>query len=99
MRCIVCGGHATWERTVFKGTEPTRVRLCDACQAKVQADTRIARIKDAIEAHFRTVPYLELEGAAGTERLRADLNLILNNALKPVTVRGVLIFNMQLRRK
>ncbi|MHC4939603.1 MAG: hypothetical protein ACYTHK_11585 [Planctomycetota bacterium] len=47
MKCIVCGGHSTWERTVFKGMEPTRVRLCDACQAKVQADARIARIKDA----------------------------------------------------
>ena len=47
MRCIVCGNHATWERTVFKGTEPTRVRLCEGCQAKVQAEDRIAQIKAA----------------------------------------------------
>ena len=47
MRCIVCGGHSTWERTVFKGTEPTRVRLCDACRAKVHAEEQIARIKAA----------------------------------------------------
>lgn len=55
------------------------------------------RIKDAIEAHFRTVPREDLDGAAGSERLRIDLNLILNNALKPISVRGVLIHSMQVR--
>jgi len=47
MRCVMCGSHATWEKTVFKGTEPTRIRLCESCQSKVQADDRIARIKAA----------------------------------------------------
>ena len=55
------------------------------------------RIKDAIEAHFRTVPRSELDGAAGSERLRTDLNLILNNALNPITIRGVLIHSLQVR--
>jgi len=54
MRCIVCGNHATWERTVFKGTEATRVRLCDGCQTKVQADDRIARIKAAPDHDAKT---------------------------------------------
>ena len=47
MRCKMCGDHATWEHTVFKGTAPTRVRLCAACEQKIQADNMLAEIKDA----------------------------------------------------
>ena len=68
MRCIMCGGHATWERTVFKGTNPTRVRLCDPCQAKVQADDRIARIKAAPDHDAKSAAvdeFLRELGAAG----------------------------------
>jgi hypothetical protein len=54
MRCIVCGGHADWEQTVFKGTSPTRVRLCEPCQTKVQADEQIARIKAAADHDAKT---------------------------------------------
>jgi hypothetical protein len=53
MRCVMCGSHATWEKTVFKGTEATRVRLCDPCQAKVRADERIDRIKAAPDKDAR----------------------------------------------
>ena len=47
MRCKMCGGHATWEHTVFKGTEPTRIRLCEPCKQKIQADEKLAVIKAA----------------------------------------------------
>ena len=47
MRCKMCGSHATWERTVFKGTAPTKVRLCSGCEQKIHADEHLARIKDA----------------------------------------------------
>ena len=49
MRCKMCGGHATWEHTVFKGTAPTRIRLCAPCEQKVQADEKLARIKAAAD--------------------------------------------------
>ena len=45
MRCKMCGGHATWEHTVFKGTAPTRIRLCAPCEQKIQADEKLAQIK------------------------------------------------------
>jgi len=54
MRCMMCGGHANWERTVFKGTSATRVRLCDPCQAKVHADDQIERIKAAPDHDAKT---------------------------------------------
>ena len=54
MRCIVCGGHSTWEHTVFKGTQATRVRLCDPCQTKVNADDQLARIKAAPDHDSKT---------------------------------------------
>ena len=47
MRCKMCGGHATWEHVVFRGTSPTKVRLCDPCRQNVKADEQLAQIKDA----------------------------------------------------
>ncbi|MHC4954513.1 MAG: hypothetical protein ACYTGZ_11550 [Planctomycetota bacterium] len=32
---------------MFKGTAPTKVRLCAGCEQKIQADEQIARIKSA----------------------------------------------------
>ena len=45
MRCKMCGAHATWEHTVFKGMAPTKVRLCAGCEQKIQADQKLAQIK------------------------------------------------------
>ena len=47
MRCKMCGGHATWERTVFRDMAPTKVRLCDPCQEKIQAEQKLTQIKAA----------------------------------------------------
>lgn len=47
MRCIMCGGHATFDHTVFQGTAATKVRLCDPCAGKVDADEHLAKIKQA----------------------------------------------------
>ena len=47
MRCVICKDHATFEHTVFKGTEPVKVRLCDACASKVEAEKHLSLIKDA----------------------------------------------------
>ena len=47
MRCIMCSAHATFEHTVFEGTTPTKVRLCDGCASKVDADRHLAAIKGA----------------------------------------------------
>ena len=49
MRCKLCGGHATWEHTVFKGTAPTKVRLCAGCEQKIRADEQLARIKSVTD--------------------------------------------------
>lgn len=45
MRCNMCGGHATFEHTVFKGPAPIKVRLCEACSSKANANDYLAKIK------------------------------------------------------
>jgi hypothetical protein len=47
MRCIMCGGHATFSHTLFKGTIPYKVSLCDPCAEKSQATQHMAQIKAA----------------------------------------------------
>ena len=47
MRCILCGGHATFSHTLFKGTTPHKVNLCDPCAQKSNASERMAKIKAA----------------------------------------------------
>jgi protein-arginine kinase activator protein McsA len=47
MRCILCGNHATFTHTLFKGTTPHKVNLCDPCAQKAQAADHMAKIKAA----------------------------------------------------
>jgi hypothetical protein len=47
MRCTMCGGHATFDHTVFQGTTPIKVRLCDGCAQKASATDHMAKIKAA----------------------------------------------------
>ncbi len=47
MRCILCGGHATFTHTLFKGTTPHKVNLCEPCTQKAQANDHLAKIKAA----------------------------------------------------
>lgn len=54
MRCTMCGGHATLNQTVFKGTAPTTVRLCDPCAQKVDAREHLAAIKGAPDHSAKT---------------------------------------------
>ena len=47
MRCILCNDHATFEHTVFQGTVPVKVRLCEPCAEKIDADHHLSTIKAA----------------------------------------------------
>jgi hypothetical protein len=47
MICMVCHKHANFEHTLFRGTSPVPVRLCDACKGQVDADGHLAKIKGA----------------------------------------------------
>jgi hypothetical protein len=47
MRCMMCNQHATFEHTVFQGTSPIKVKLCNACATKVDAPGQLAKIKAA----------------------------------------------------
>jgi hypothetical protein len=47
MRCIICSGHAVFDRTVFQGTKATAVRLCNDCAAKVRAEEHMSAIRSA----------------------------------------------------
>jgi protein-arginine kinase activator protein McsA len=47
MRCTMCGSHATFTHTLFKGTAPVKVNLCDPCAQKSRANEHLAKIKAA----------------------------------------------------
>ncbi len=47
MRCMKCHEHATFQQTVFKGTMPTTVKLCNACADKVDVRFHLERIHAA----------------------------------------------------
>lgn len=53
MRCILCGSHATFTHTVFKGTTPHKVNLCDPCSQKAQAADHMAKIKAASDKNAK----------------------------------------------
>jgi hypothetical protein len=54
MRCIICNGHAVFDRTVFQGTKATAVRLCNGCAAKVRAEEHMSAIKSAPDHDTKT---------------------------------------------
>jgi len=54
MRCMMCGGHATFNQTVFKGTAAYPVRLCDPCASKAHATEHMAKIKGAADHERKT---------------------------------------------
>ena len=54
MRCIICNGHAVFDRTVFQGTKATAVRLCNDCAAKVRAEAHMGAIKSAPDHDTKT---------------------------------------------
>lgn len=47
MRCSACHGPVAFERTVFRGTMPTTVRLCAPCATKTDVMTHLQQIKEA----------------------------------------------------
>jgi len=49
MRCNVCHGPVVFERTVFRGTAPTTVRLCGTCADNVDVHTHVEAIKTAAD--------------------------------------------------
>jgi len=54
MRCIMCGGHATFNQTIFKGAAAFPVRLCEACAGKARATEHMAKIKGAQDHATKT---------------------------------------------
>jgi len=47
MRCSACHGAVAFERTVFRGTMPTTIRLCAPCATKADVMTHLQQIKEA----------------------------------------------------
>jgi hypothetical protein len=47
MPCVMCKKTVTFKSTVFRGTSPTTIKLCDECATKVRAEQRIQEIKAA----------------------------------------------------
>ncbi len=47
MICIRCKKHATFNKTVFQGTNPVKVTLCPDCTTSTGAETLMANIKGA----------------------------------------------------
>jgi len=50
MLCMVCHKHATFQQTVFRGTEPTHIKLCEPCGTTVDINGRLDAIGSA-ESH------------------------------------------------
>ncbi len=65
MRCIMCGGHAIFDHTVFQGTTPVKVRLCDTCGDKVDIQKHLSLIKDASDHAAKTSAVEELLKVVG----------------------------------
>jgi len=65
MRCMLCGSHAEFEHTVFQGTSPTTVRLCDPCATKVQVQEKVTAIKSAPDKGAKQAAVAELLRAVG----------------------------------
>jgi hypothetical protein len=49
MRCNVCHGSVVFERTVFRGTAPTTLRLCGTCAETVDVHRHVEAIKHAAD--------------------------------------------------
>ena len=47
--CMRCRAHANFNTTVFQGTSPTTIKLCDACAESINAESYIAAIKGAAD--------------------------------------------------
>jgi len=47
MRCTACHGPVAFERTVFRGTAPSTIRLCAPCATKTDVMSHLQQIKAA----------------------------------------------------
>ena len=52
--CMKCRSHATFNHTVFQGTAPTTIKLCDDCAAQIDAEGHLANIKSAADHDAKT---------------------------------------------
>ncbi len=50
MLCMVCHKRATFQQTVFQGTLPTHIKLCEPCGTNVDINNRLDAISTA-ESH------------------------------------------------
>ena len=70
MRCNVCHGHVVFERTVFQGTAPKTVRLCEPCADKLDVLGHLDAIKGAADHEAKTAAvagFISAVEAASTE--------------------------------
>lgn len=65
MRCMLCHGRAVFERTVFHGTSPTTVRLCEPCGVKVDVAGHLEKIHAADSHDAKTAAVGDLLAALG----------------------------------
>jgi hypothetical protein len=61
----MCGEHATLDHTVFQGTAPVKVRLCDPCGDKVDIQKHLSLIKSASDHAAKTSAVEDLLKALG----------------------------------
>ena len=65
MRCMLCHERGVFERTVFKGTAPTTVRLCEPCAMKIDVIGHLDKIHAAESHEAKTEAVGELLAAVG----------------------------------
>jgi protein-arginine kinase activator protein McsA len=65
MRCVMCGGHATFLHTIFEGANPHKVNLCDPCAQKAQANEHMAKIKAAPDREAKSAAVQDFLKAIG----------------------------------
>ena len=81
MRCNACHAHAVFERSVFLGTKPETVRLCQPCADSIDVHKHMDAINEAsdhehknaaVNAFLEAVHAKQAEKAAAAEEAAAQ---------------------------
>lgn len=65
MLCMVCHKHATFQQTVFQGTLPTHIKLCEPCGTNVDINGRLDTISLAEDHEAKNEAVADLLKAVG----------------------------------
>ena len=65
MLCMVCHKRATFQQTVFQGTTPTHIKLCQPCGTTVDINSRLDAISTAEDHGVKNERVAELLTALG----------------------------------